>query len=62
MSSSSVFQIVGLATRVSLSSTELEELIEVSHRILVMKHGQIVDEVQAEEVSIDRLYAMCMEG
>ena len=32
-------------------STELEELIEVSHRILVMKHGQIVHEVQAEEVT-----------
>jgi len=61
-----IFQIMWDLSHEGISSlfvsTELEELIEVSHRILVMKHGQIVDEVQAEEVSIDRLYAMCMEG
>jgi ribose transport system ATP-binding protein len=43
-------------------STELEELIEVCHRILVMKNGQIFREVKADEVTIDQLYAICMEG
>jgi ribose transport system ATP-binding protein len=61
-----IFQIMWDLSHEGISSlfvsTELEELIEVSHRILVMKHGQIIDEVKAEEVSIDRLYAMCMEG
>ena len=45
-----------------LVSTELEELIEVCHRILVMKNGQIVHDVKSDEVTIDRLYAFCMEG
>jgi ribose transport system ATP-binding protein len=45
-----------------LVSTELEELIEVCHRILVMKNGQIVREVKADEVTVDQLYAFCMEG
>jgi len=61
-----IFQIMWDLSNEGISSifvsTELEELIEVSHRILVMKHGQIVHEVQSEEVTIDRLYALCMEG
>jgi ribose transport system ATP-binding protein len=61
-----IFQIMWDLSHEGISSlfvsTELEELIEVSHRILVMKHGQIVHEVRAQEVTIDRLYAMCMEG
>ena len=43
-------------------STELEELIEVCHRILVMKNGQIFRDVKSDEVTIDQLYAICMEG
>jgi ABC-type sugar transport system ATPase subunit len=43
-------------------STELEELIEVCHRILVMRNGQIFNEVKSDEVTIDQLYAICMEG
>jgi ABC-type sugar transport system ATPase subunit len=34
----------------------------VCHRILVMKNGQIVHDVKSDEVTIDRLYALCMEG
>ena len=30
-------------------STELEELLEVCHRILIMRHGRIVDEVDPDD-------------
>jgi len=41
-------------------STELEELLEVCHRILIMKQGQISDEVIPEKTSLDQLYSLCM--
>ena len=61
-----IFQILWDLSNAGISSilvsTELEELIEVCHRILVMKNGQIVREVTSDEVTIDQLYAVCMEG
>jgi ribose transport system ATP-binding protein len=60
-----IFQIMWDLSKEGISSifvsSELEELIEVCHRILIMKHGRIVGEVSADEVTIDRLYALCME-
>ena len=41
-------------------SCELEELLEVCQRILIMVEGRIVREVNPDEVKIDDLYAMCM--
>ena len=41
-------------------STELEELVEVCHRILVMRKGEIVGEVRPDAITADRLFAMCM--
>ena len=41
-------------------STELEELIEVCHRILIMREGQIVETVRPEELSADELALRCM--
>ena len=41
-------------------SSELEELLEVCQRILIMVEGRIVREVNPDEVKIDDLYAMCM--
>lgn len=43
-------------------STELEELLEVCHRILIMRHGRIVDEVSPENITINELYEICMRG
>jgi ABC-type sugar transport system ATPase subunit len=43
-------------------STELEELLEVCHRILIMRHGRIVDEVNPEHININDLYEICMRG
>jgi len=43
-------------------STELEELLEVCHRILIMRHGRIVDEVNPDKTNINELYEICMRG
>ena len=41
-------------------STELEELVEVCHRILIMREGRIVDEVRPETLTADELALRCM--
>lgn len=41
-------------------SSELEELLEVCHRILIMKNGRITGEVNPDEVNINELYAYSM--
>ena len=47
-----IFEIMWAQARKGISSifvsTELEELLEVCHRILIMRHGKIVDEVNPE--------------
>jgi ABC-type sugar transport system ATPase subunit len=49
----------GIAT--VLVSSELEELAEACHRILIMKKGTLAGELRTEEVSPDELYVRCME-
>ena len=41
-------------------STELEELVEVCHRILIMRDGRIIGEVRPEDLSADELALRCM--
>jgi len=41
-------------------SSELEELLEVCHRIIVLKEGKIIGEVTPSEVNINQLYALSM--
>ena len=43
-------------------STELEEVLEVADRILVMRHGRIVAEVDPTATTLTELYRLCMEG
>jgi ribose transport system ATP-binding protein len=43
-------------------STELEELLEVCHRILIIRHGKIVAEVNPDEMKTNELYEICMKG
>jgi ABC-type sugar transport system ATPase subunit len=40
-----------------LISSEVEELIGLAHRVLVMRHGRIVDELQGEAISESRILA-----
>jgi ribose transport system ATP-binding protein len=60
-----IFQIMWDLGRQGISclfvSSELEELLEVCHRILIMKKGTIVGEVRPEGVAVDELLARCME-
>jgi len=61
-----IFEIIWNQARKGVStifvSTELEELLEVCHRILIMSHGRIVGEVNPDDVSINELYELCMRG
>jgi len=60
-----IFQIMWDLSREGVAclfvSSELEELLEVCHRILIMKHGTLVGEVRPEEIGVDELIVMCME-
>ncbi|MDR3514515.1 MAG: sugar ABC transporter ATP-binding protein [Azospirillaceae bacterium] len=60
-----IFQIMWELSRKGLSvvfvSSELEELLEVCHRIIIMESGRFIDEVRdPENTTIDQLYALCM--
>ena len=61
-----IFEIIWKLSREGVSSivvsSELEELIEVCHRILIMRNGQITGEVMADEINIEQLYSVCMGG
>jgi ribose transport system ATP-binding protein len=61
-----IFEIMWQQARKGVStifvSTELEELLEVCHRILIMRHGQIVDQVIPEKINVNELYEICMKG
>jgi ribose transport system ATP-binding protein len=59
-----VFEIIWTEARKGVStifvSTELEEVLEVCHRILIMRDGKIVEEVASDEMSTSKLYELCM--
>jgi ribose transport system ATP-binding protein len=61
-----IFEIMWQQARKGIStifvSTELEELLEVCHRILIMRHGRIADEVDPDKLNINELYEICMRG
>ncbi len=41
---------------------ELEELLDVCDRILVLHHGRLVAEVTPQTTNLTELYRLCMEG
>ena len=61
-----IFQIIWDQSRRGISSvvvsSELEELLEICHRIIIMRLGRFVGEVRPENVTIEQLYSMCMGG
>jgi ribose transport system ATP-binding protein len=61
-----IFEIMWDEARKGIStvfvSTELEELLEVCHRVLIMRHGQIVDEIIPNGKNVNELYELCMRG
>jgi len=42
-------------------SSELEELLDICHRILIMRQGRIVGEVRPGEITLENLFAVCMK-
>ena len=42
-------------------SSELEELMDACHRILIMKTGKITGEIFPNRSTLERLFALCME-
>jgi ABC-type sugar transport system ATPase subunit len=42
-------------------STELEELLEICHRVLAMRHGRIVAEFPAAGLDLETLLGACLE-
>ncbi|MFH0991369.1 MAG: sugar ABC transporter ATP-binding protein [bacterium] len=61
-----MFQIIWELSRKGISSivvsSELEELISVCHRILIMRNGEIGGEVNPADVAIHDLFVHCMHG
>ena len=61
-----IFQIIWEQSRKGISSimvsSELEELLEVCHRILIMREGRIINEINPEQISVEGLYSLCMGG
>ena len=59
-----IFQIIWEQSRRNISSiivsSELEELLEVCHRILLMRDGRMIGERMSDELSRDELYLLCM--
>ena len=41
-------------------SSELEELMDICHRILVMRKGAIVGEVLPQSATLEQLFALCL--
>jgi ribose transport system ATP-binding protein len=61
-----IFQVMWDLSRQGIScifvSSELEELVEVCHRILIMKHGTIAGEVDPLTIGADDLFVCAMEA
>ncbi len=59
-----IFQIIWEQSRKGISSilvsSELEELLEVCHRILIMRGGRIIGERRTDELNLNDLYLLCM--
>ncbi len=64
MAKQQIFQTMWDLSRAGLAclfvSSELEELVEVCHRILIMKNGRIVESVEADRLDSEELYVRCM--
>ena len=61
-----IFEIMWRQAEKGLSSifvsSELEEVLEVADRILVLYHGRLVAEVFPEKTTLAELYKICIEG
>jgi ribose transport system ATP-binding protein len=56
-----VRELAGRGMAVLFVSSEIEEVLEVADRILIMNQGHLTGEVTPEEISLERLLALVME-
>jgi ribose transport system ATP-binding protein len=60
-----IFEIIWDLSRQGIGSlfvsSELEELIEVCHRVLIMKSGRVVESLPVEGLTVEELFRRCME-
>jgi ribose transport system ATP-binding protein len=60
-----MFQIIWDMSKRGIScivvSSELEELLDICHRILIMRQGKILSSVRPDEISLENLFAVCMK-
>jgi ribose transport system ATP-binding protein len=42
-------------------SSELEELMDICHRVLIMKQGKIAGELFPHQSTLEKLFAVCMQ-
>ena len=61
-----IFQIIWGLSREGIAcvfvSSELEELLQVCSRVVVMQRGRITAEAAVEGLTIDRLFGLCLES
>lgn len=61
-----MFQVISALSRKGISaivvSSELEELLDICHRILVMRSGRIAATLDPRSTTIEQLVVACMEG
>ena len=61
-----IFQIIQAQAKKGVAalfvSTELEEILAICDRILVMKNGTYQGELDPETTTLTQLYTACMEG
>lgn len=60
-----IFEIMWDMARDGISSvvvsTELEELIAICHRVLIIHDGKLRGEVSTKDLTVEHLYSLCME-
>jgi len=60
-----IFQIISRLSRegigVLVVSSEIEELLDICHRILILKNGHLTGAVDAGGIQLDDLFAACMQ-
>jgi ribose transport system ATP-binding protein len=60
-----IFQILWNLSRQGLSSvvvsSELEELLDVCHRVIIMRNGRITGEIDPATSSLEQLFSLCMQ-
>jgi ABC-type sugar transport system ATPase subunit len=60
-----IFQIIARLSRQGIGilvvSSEIEELLDVCHRILILKNGRLTGAVDAGSIQLDQLFAACLQ-